>query len=145
MRVSALLLTFATAATSLPLLGLEKVVKEVEQLGGDGGLINVSPNVSPKVGLSNDGSCTGLGVSACDPINVGGTQNSNNSNNNSKEKTSNTTPTPSGQSGSGGGLINLSPVVSPDLDVSNDNSCLGLGISVCDPINVKGTQNSHNS
>ncbi|KAK8075124.1 hypothetical protein PG997_009787 [Apiospora hydei] len=143
MRVSALLLTFATAATSLPLLGLEKVVKDVGQLGGDGGLINVSPNVSPKVGLSNDGSCTGIGVSACDPINVGGTQNSNN--NNSKEKTPNNTPTPSSQSGSGGGLINLSPVISPDLDVSNDNSCTGVGISVCDPINVKGTQNSHNS
>ncbi|KAK8043681.1 hypothetical protein PG993_006111 [Apiospora rasikravindrae] len=153
MRASAILLTFATATTSLPLLGLEKVteglgldkvVHEVGQFGGGGGLINVSPNVSPKIGLSNDGSCTGVGVSACDPINVGGTQNSNND---SKQKAPNTTPAPSGQSGSGsgGGLINLSPVISPDVDVSNDNSCTGIGISVCDPINVDGTQNSHNS
>ncbi|KAK8104169.1 uncharacterized protein PG998_011202 [Apiospora kogelbergensis] len=139
MRPSVILFTFATAVTSRPLLGLDKVVYEVGQLGGGGGLVNVAPNVSPKVGLSNDNSCTGIGVSACDPINVGGTQGSNNNSNN-KEKTN--TPAPSGQSG---GLINLAPVVSPDVDLSNDNSCTGIGISVCDPINVKGTQNSHNS
>ncbi|KAK7914388.1 hypothetical protein PG985_012091 [Apiospora marii] len=160
MRPSTILFTFATAASSLPLLGLEKVteslaldkvvkevggvVKEVGQLGGGGGLVNLSPNVSPKLGLSNDGSCTGVGVSACDPINVDGTQNSNNQNNN-KEKAS-PTATPQGQSGSGGGgLINVAPVISPEVDVSNDNSCTGIGISVCDPINVGGTQNSHNS
>ncbi|KAK8000247.1 hypothetical protein PG990_012847 [Apiospora arundinis] len=157
MRPSVILFTFATAAVSLPLLGLDKivpelgldkVVHEVGQLGGGGGLVNVAPNVSPKVGLSNDNSCTGIGVSACDPINVNGTQGSNNNNSNPGKTTSAPAPASSGQSGSGsggGGLINLAPVISPDVDVSNDNSCLGLGISVCDPINVGGTQNSHNS
>ncbi|KAK8061442.1 hypothetical protein PG994_007808 [Apiospora phragmitis] len=159
MRPSAILFTFATAASSLPLLGLDKVVgelggvvkevggvvKDVGALGGSGGLVNLSPNVSPKVGLSNDNSCTGIGVSACDPINVKGTQNSNNNNSNN-ENAPTTTPAPSGQGGSGGGgLVNVAPIVSPDVDVSNDNSCTGIGISVCDPINVGGTQNSHNS
>ncbi|KAK7985288.1 hypothetical protein PG996_005470 [Apiospora saccharicola] len=160
MRPSTILFTFATAASSLPLLRLEKVteslaldkvvhevggvVQDVGQLGGGGGLINLSPDVSPKVGASNDGSCTGVGVSACDPINVDGTQNSNNQNNNNQEKAPAATPASSSGSQSGG-LINVAPIISPDVDVSNDNSCTGIGISVCDPINVGGTQNSHNS
>lgn len=160
MRPSTILFTFATAAASLPLLGLEKVteslaldkvvhevggvVKEVGQIGGGGGLLSVSPDVSPKVGASNDGSCTGVGVSACDPINVHGTQNSNNQNNNNQEKAPAAAATPA-SSGQSGGLINVAPIVSPGVDVSNDNSCIGIGISVCDPINVGGTQNSHNS
>ncbi|KAK6859850.1 hypothetical protein PG995_003486 [Apiospora arundinis] len=125
MRPSVILFTFATAAVSLPLLGLDKivpelgldkVVHEVGQLGGGGGLVNVAPNVSPKVGLSNDNSCTGIGVSACDPINVNGTQGSNNNNSNPGKTTSAPAPASSGQSGSGsggGGLINLAPVISP--------------------------------
>ena len=39
-------------------------------------------------------------------------------------------------------LINISP----DLDISithkDNNECIGIGISVCDPINVNGTQNA---
>ncbi|KAK8122060.1 hypothetical protein PG984_010730 [Apiospora sp. TS-2023a] len=161
MLPSTILFTFATAASSLPLLGLEKVteslaldkvvhevggvVQDVGKLGGGGGggLINLSPNVSPKVGASNDGSCTGVGVSACDPINVDGTQNSNNQNNNKEKAPAAAAPASSGSQS--GGLINVAPTVSPDVDVSNDNSCTGIGISVCDPINVGGTQNSHNS
>ena len=42
-------------------------------------------------------------------------------------------------------LINISP----DLDISithkNNNECVGLGVSVCDPINVNGTQNAVDS
>lgn len=41
----------------------------------------------------------------------------------------------------GEGLLNLSPEISPDLDLSGNNECLGLGVSVCDPINVNGEQN----
>ncbi|KAI1077639.1 hypothetical protein F5B20DRAFT_257572 [Whalleya microplaca] len=115
----------------------EESVKDKDSNGG--GLLNLSPDISPDINLNNADSCLGLGISVCDPINVGGTQNSNNGGSDfSKGKA------PSKPSNSGSGdLINLSPTISPALGLDNSNSCLGIGISACDPINVDGTQNSN--
>ncbi|KAI1262840.1 hypothetical protein F5Y18DRAFT_396434 [Xylariaceae sp. FL1019] len=104
-------------------------------------LIDLSPVVSPDIDLSSSNDCFGIGISACDPINVDGTQNSNNNNAAKSVKSTSTTDSNS----SSDSLINISPDVSPDVDLSSSNDCIGLGISVCDPINVDGTQNSNNN
>ncbi|KAL7620241.1 hypothetical protein AAE478_009234 [Parahypoxylon ruwenzoriense] len=132
---------------------------------GDNSLINLSPDISSDLNISNDNSCLGIGISACDPITVGSdvtnTANNNNDddddNNNddnadegsndttstyptSKEKTDESSSSDSSSNGNsdsnGGGLVNSSPEVSPDLNLSNDNSCQGIGVSACDPITV---------
>ncbi|KAI0011957.1 hypothetical protein F4779DRAFT_571083 [Xylariaceae sp. FL0662B] len=107
------------------------------------GLINISPDISPDLHLSDKNSCLGLGISVCDPINVGGTQNSNNGGDGSST-TEKAASQPDSSNSGGGSLINLSPTISPDLDLDDSDSCLGIGISACDPINVNGTQNSNN-
>ncbi|KAI0126631.1 hypothetical protein BJ170DRAFT_629459 [Xylariales sp. AK1849] len=129
MHAANLLIALAGATFALPTFSLERR-----------GLINLSPTVSPEVDLNNANSCLGLGISVCDPINVGGTQNSNDSSV-SKKKTT-TTKSSTSHSDS---LINISPDISPSVNLSDDNSCTGIGISVCDPINVDGTQGSNNS
>ncbi|CAJ2500195.1 Uu.00g030480.m01.CDS01 [Anthostomella pinea] len=146
MRASHVVLSFVGLAHGLPTFGAETR-----------DLINLSPTVSPALGLDNSNSCLGLGISACDPINVGGTQNSNNgketetqvgsqSSNKGKDScSSKKTKSGSGSTTGSGSLINISPDVSPDVDINNENSCTGIGISVCDPINVDGTQGSNNS
>ncbi|KAI1448780.1 hypothetical protein F5Y02DRAFT_374671 [Annulohypoxylon stygium] len=127
---------------------------------GDDSLINLSPTISPDIGLSNENSCLGIGISACDPITVGSdvtktvTKSDESSSDDtteteqssyptasseSKSTTTTTAATDSDKSSSGGGLLNLSPVISPDIDLNNDNSCQGIGISACDPITVNST------
>ncbi|KAI0160794.1 hypothetical protein GGR57DRAFT_456309 [Xylariaceae sp. FL1272] len=108
-------------------------------------LIDVSPDVSPDLDLSSSNDCIGVGISVCDPINVDGTQNSNNNNNDDDESSSETPTSTTEDDSEGGSLINLSPTVSPDLDLSSSNDCFGIGISACDPINVGGTQGSNNN
>ncbi|KAI8624125.1 hypothetical protein F5Y19DRAFT_339585 [Xylariaceae sp. FL1651] len=132
MRSSPLFVHFlAGAVHSLPVLLAER------------GLINVSPVLSPTLDLSSSNSCFGLGISVCDPINVGGTQNSNNGDSNDSSSPSSSRS--SSSSSESGGLLDLSPVITPIVDLSSDNDCTGVGISACDPINVNGTQNSNNS
>ncbi|KAI1325235.1 hypothetical protein F5Y16DRAFT_278184 [Xylariaceae sp. FL0255] len=109
-------------------------------------LLNISPQVSPDLDLSSNNDCFGVGISACDPINVNGTQGSENDDGDKKQDTAAPTSTQISSSTSSGGdsLINISPTISPDLDFSSENDCFGLGISACDPINVNGVQNSGN-
>ncbi|KAI4861507.1 hypothetical protein F4820DRAFT_433478 [Hypoxylon rubiginosum] len=115
-------------------------------------LINISPTISPDLSLSNDNGCLGIGISACDPITVGSdvtktvTEESDDSTaDDSSDAPSSTYPTsaPSATSTSkaGDSLLDLSPNASPDLNLSNDNGCLGIGISVCDPITVDSIVN----
>ncbi|OTB19429.1 hypothetical protein K445DRAFT_314313 [Daldinia sp. EC12] len=138
-------------------------------------LINVSPDIDLGLNLSNENSCLGIGISACDPITVDSDVTNTVENVDSKAKdepssapTATPTPTPttapatypvqasptssasssptsnsnSGSTSSGNSLINLSPEIKPDLNLSNDNSCQGIGISACDPITVNSTVNS---
>lgn len=124
------------------------------------GLINLSPVISPKLNLGQLLGCLGIGVSVCNPINVNGTQNSGTGAENS-EASSNTighddqncpkcTPSsgdqkkPAAGNSETSGLINIAPVISPDISLSRQKSCIGVGVSVCDPINVGGVQNSNN-
>jgi hypothetical protein len=100
-------------------------------------LLTIDPTLSPAIDLSNDNSCLGIGISVCDPITVGDTDSS-------EDGTSSTTSSTAteekavdtGSTSSGSSLIDLSPVISPDIDLSSDDSCTGIGISACDPINV---------
>lgn len=48
-----------------------------------------------------------------------------------------TAPLPSQQAGRRT-LLDLSPTISPVLDLSGGDGCFGVGISVCDPITVGG-------
>ncbi|KAI1414047.1 hypothetical protein F5Y13DRAFT_21342 [Hypoxylon sp. FL1857] len=123
---------------------------------GDDSLIDISPKVGLDLGVSNDNSCLGLGISACDPITVGSdvTKSSTNNDDSSSEESSvpsstadNSNSDSSSGSSNGGGLLDLSPTVSPDVNLHNDNSCQGIGISACDPITVNSTtsQTSNNS
>ncbi|KAI2622509.1 hypothetical protein GGR54DRAFT_598809 [Hypoxylon sp. NC1633] len=134
---------------------------DMDSSGGDS-LINISPDLDLDIDLSSDNSCLGIGISACDPITVGSDVTNTVVNDNSekvpaKEEASTTTtsyptyPTeaPSSEkkgdsqskskSNSGDSLLNLSPAVAPDVDLSGDNSCVGVGISACDPITVNST------
>ncbi|KAI1774588.1 hypothetical protein F4818DRAFT_66449 [Hypoxylon cercidicola] len=113
-------------------------------------LLNISPTITPDLNLSNDNSCLGIGISACDPITVGSdvtktvTEESDDDAAYDSSPAPSSTPAstaPSSTSGAGDSLINLSPSVSPDLNLSNDNGCLGLGISACDPITVDSKVN----
>ncbi|KAI2628031.1 hypothetical protein GGS26DRAFT_130608 [Hypomontagnella submonticulosa] len=151
---------------------------------GDDSLINISPELGLDLDVSNDNSCLGIGISACDPITVGsevtntvnnGGDGSSNGVAPSKEKadqsssrpgsyptaasypttssyptstvapsvpsTPSTPSTPS-NTNNDGGLLNLSPEISPDIGLSNDNSCQGIGISACDPITVGSKVNN---
>lgn len=124
---TALVLSLATAAAAVPIstkLSLR-------------GLLNLSPVLDPVLKLGGDHSCTGVGISACDPINVGGEQNNDQSQDN----------TVGNKEGEGkveddgnDSLINIAPDISPDISIGGDNGCLGIGISVCNPINVDGSQ-----
>ncbi|KAI1762329.1 hypothetical protein GGR53DRAFT_501921 [Hypoxylon sp. FL1150] len=130
--------------------------------GGSGdSLINISPTISPDLSLSNDNSCLGIGISACDPITVGSTvtktvtEESDDDTSSSSVTPSSTYPTSTASTSSatsatstatsasskGDSLIDLSPNASPDLNLSNDNGCLGIGISACDPITVDSIVN----
>ncbi|KAI2603789.1 uncharacterized protein GGS25DRAFT_505449 [Hypoxylon fragiforme] len=149
---------------------------------GDDPLIDISPDLGLDLGLSNENSCLGIGISACDPITVGSdvtntvdkgdndADTSSNPDSPSKENTqqssyptsttstsastyptttSKSTPTSTptqitsaGSKSTGGGLLDLSPVLSPDVNLNNDNSCQGIGISACDPITVDSNVNN---
>jgi hypothetical protein len=114
-----------------------------EDVSQNGGLLGIDLDLSPILDLGGDNSCLGLGISACDPINVDGTQNSHNTAVNGDGNSQ--AESESGTAHESNALINLSPDISPELDIGGDNSCLGVGVSVCDPINVGGTQGSNNS
>ncbi|KAI1459984.1 hypothetical protein F4805DRAFT_419439 [Annulohypoxylon moriforme] len=98
-------------------------------------LINLSPTISPDVNLNNDNSCLGIGISVCDPITVDSKTNSTAVDDTSSSSSSKAKTESSGSSDDDS-LINLSPTISPDLTLTNPNSCLGIGISACDPITV---------
>lgn len=130
-------------------------------------LIDISPNISPDLDLSSDGSCLGVGISACDPITVShasttkkyvnGTQSSqdeegssnssstdNSSSNSTAPATSTATTAAATTATSGAGaLININLNISPEVDLGGDNTCTGVGVSVCDPVTVgDGTSDS---
>ncbi|KAI0849671.1 hypothetical protein F5Y00DRAFT_235465 [Daldinia vernicosa] len=118
------LLSFIGVAHGLPVLLAEHKRDQ---------LINLSPNLDLGLGVDNDNSCLGLGISVCDPITVDSKKNDTVVHDTgSKAKAEPST----NDSGSGDSLINLSPDVDLGLDLSNENSCLGIGISACDPITV---------
>ncbi|KAI1090213.1 hypothetical protein F5B19DRAFT_332646 [Rostrohypoxylon terebratum] len=126
---------------------------------GDDSLINLSPTISLDIGLTNENSCLGIGISACDPITVGSdvTKTVTNTDESSSDDTTETeqssyptasseskatptaTTTDNDKSSSGDSLLNLSPSISPNINLNNDNSCQGIGISACDPITVNST------
>ncbi|OTA64008.1 hypothetical protein K449DRAFT_380947 [Hypoxylon sp. EC38] len=131
----------------------------------DNSLVDISPELGLDLNLNNNNGCLGIGISACDPITVGSdvtksATNNNNESSSSKKsnESSSTTDNDSSSSNSNnnnnsnsdsdndGSLLNLSPEVSPDVTLNNDNSCQGVGISACDPITVKSntTQTSNN-
>ncbi|KAI0837597.1 hypothetical protein F5Y06DRAFT_270833 [Hypoxylon sp. FL0890] len=103
-------------------------------------LINLSPVIDLGLDINNDNSCLGIGVSVCDPITVNSTTNSTAVNNNNSKTKLLPTSTSNDDSGDDS-LINLSPTISPDINLNNDNSCLGIGISACDPITVNSDVN----
>lgn len=149
---SAALLVFAF------LLGLTSSLPILSTKGRS--LIDLSPNISPDLDLSSDGSCFGLGISACDPITVvhtssngkkyanstkssqdegSSTGSSSSHPNSTTTMTTITNTTAAGHSP----LININVNLSPKTDVGGDNTCTGVGVSVCDPISVSdGTSNS---
>ncbi|KAI1656972.1 hypothetical protein F4813DRAFT_118301 [Daldinia decipiens] len=131
--------------------------------GSGDSLINLSPDVDLGLDLSNENSCLGIGISACDPITVGSDVTNTVKDGGDEAKvvepssaastttttpapatypvqpipTSSTSPTSSpATNGGGNSLLDLSPKIAPDLNLSNDNSCQGIGISACDPITV---------
>lgn len=124
---------------------------------GDNSLVDISPELGLDLNVNNDNSCLGLGISVCDPITVGSDvtkSSTNNDNESSSEKSNdsssitdnNSSSNSNSDSDDGGSLLNLSPNVSPDVTLNNDNSCQGIGISACDPITVNSntTQTSNN-
>lgn len=108
-------------------------------------LVDLSPILSPKLKLGGNDQCTGIGISVCDPINVGGEQSKSNTEA-SHGETSNERETsqPSDSGDGNASLLNLSPDISPDISLGGDSDCFGVGISACDPINVNGSQQNSN-
>ncbi|KAF3057461.1 hypothetical protein GL218_06237 [Daldinia childiae] len=132
--------------------------------GSGNSLINLSPDVDLGLNLSNENSCLGIGISACDPITVGSDVTNTVKDGGDEAKAepssaaSTTTTTPATYpvqssppsstnanssptsspttNGGGNSLLDLSPKIAPDINLSNDNSCQGIGISACDPITV---------
>jgi hypothetical protein len=94
------------------------------------GLLNLSPIISPS--LSASPGCLGIGISVCNPINVKGNQNTGSGGSPTKQQQP--------QSSNGDYLVNVAPNVSPNVGIGG--GCTGIGISACDPINVKGNQNT---
>ncbi|OTB05679.1 hypothetical protein M426DRAFT_319666 [Hypoxylon sp. CI-4A] len=151
------------------------VAQPTQSASSDNGLLDVSPDLNLDLGLSNENSCLGIGISACDPITVGSdvtkTVNEGDSTaddeNTTTSTTASATTTPtassyptsttgekasqtssaavdssSSSSSKDSGLLDLSPTISPDLNLNNDNSCEGIGISACDPITVDSIVNN---
>lgn len=149
------LLALGSVALGMPIFSLEARATQIRSL------INLSPVVAPNLNLSQLLGCLGIGISACNPVHVNGAQNSDNDDGSPKSSsddtghddencTGSTSPSSEGQGNapaenSGkGALINIAPVISPDISLSNPNSCVGVGVSVCNPINVSGDQDSDN-
>ncbi|OLN86788.1 hypothetical protein CCHL11_07851 [Colletotrichum chlorophyti] len=92
-------------------------------------LINISPDISPKINLSEPVSC--VGIAACNPVSV---------NNGVAAPAPTATPAPppppphQTPSGGGNSLINISPILRPDLNLSGLLKC--LGIAACNPVTV---------
>ncbi|KAI1802896.1 hypothetical protein F4811DRAFT_527386 [Daldinia bambusicola] len=121
------ILSFVGVAHSLPTLLAEHKRDQ---------LLNLSPTLDLGLSANNDNSCFGLGISVCDPITVDSKKNStvvNNGSNGSKAKEE---PSSKDNGSGGDSLINLSPDIDLGLNLSNENSCVGIGISACDPITV---------
>ncbi|KAI0881235.1 uncharacterized protein GGS22DRAFT_172732 [Annulohypoxylon maeteangense] len=149
--------TSSTTADNTSSSSSSKTKTESNTSSDDNSLINLSPTISPDLNLSNENSCLGIGISACDPITVGSdvtktvtktdgssdetteTEQSSYPTASTQSKSTTTTTTSNSGSSSGGSLLNLSPTISPDLNLVNDNSCTGIGISACDPITVDST------
>ncbi|KAF6818133.1 hypothetical protein CSOJ01_02014 [Colletotrichum sojae] len=98
-------------------------------------LINVSPEISPKLDLSDSLSCLGVGV--CNPVTVD--KNASPSGPAPSQPTQQQAPTK--KVGEGGSLVNVAPVISPDVDLSGLLSC--VGVANCNPVTVnKGPESS---
>lgn len=94
-------------------------------------LINVSPQVNPKVDLSDSLSC--IGVAVCNPVTVD--KNASRSGSTQPQPAQQQSPPQqAGGNGGGGSLVNVAPVVSPDVDLSGLLSC--VGIANCNPVTV---------
>ncbi|KAI0103609.1 hypothetical protein F4814DRAFT_432041 [Daldinia grandis] len=139
--------------------------------GSGDSLINLSPDIDLGLGLSNENSCLGIGISACDPITVGSDVTNTVEDSSSDEAKTEPSPTASSTTtaypvqpsptsstsasssptsspttnDSGNSLLDISPKIAPDLTLSNDNSCQGIGISACDPITVDSIVNNTSS
>ncbi|KAI9170807.1 hypothetical protein HJFPF1_00281 [Paramyrothecium foliicola] len=94
------------------------------------GLLNLSPVISPK--LSATPGCFGMGIAQCNPVNVAGQQNTGSGGIDNGEKTQ--------PSSNGNSLINVAPVVDPDIALGG--GCVSFGIAGCNPVNVNGDQNN---
>ncbi|KAF6838548.1 hypothetical protein CPLU01_02349 [Colletotrichum plurivorum] len=88
-------------------------------------LINVSPEISPKLDLSDSLSC--LGVAVCNPVTVD--KNARPSGSAPPQLTQQQAPPQAG-----GSLVNVAPVVSPNVDLSGLLSC--VGVANCNPVTV---------
>ena len=98
------------------------------------GLLNISPVISPDIDLPENPGCLGIGISVCDPITVDSKQRAEQKDNNGTSEKAAQAP-PEGDENSDS-LINIAPVIAPQVDGGDNTGCLGIGISACDPISV---------
>ncbi|WQF87527.1 hypothetical protein CDEST_12541 [Colletotrichum destructivum] len=91
------------------------------------GLINISPEINPSVDSRPVAQC--LGIAVCNPVTV-------NNGNQSPAPTGQQQQAPPQQTSSGGGgsLINVAPVVSPNIEPYGFLKC--LGVANCNPVTV---------
>ncbi|KAI5862999.1 hypothetical protein GGS23DRAFT_47451 [Durotheca rogersii] len=120
------ILSFFGAADGLPTFSAERRQA-----------IDVSPNIDLGLGLENANSCFGIGISVCDPITVDSKKNMTVTGNAPQPEAGDVeVNTPDNSTSDNNQILKLSPDVKTNLNLNNDNSCLGIGISACDPITV---------
>ncbi|GKT74824.1 hypothetical protein ColTof4_07247 [Colletotrichum tofieldiae] len=91
-------------------------------------LINISPEISPKIDLSSPvAQC--VGIALCNPVTVKGGSQSPTPSIQQQEAPPQQTP-----SEGGGSLINIAPAISPDINLPGLLKC--VGIANCNPVTV---------
>ncbi|OHW97308.1 hypothetical protein CSPAE12_04017 [Colletotrichum incanum] len=92
-------------------------------------LINISPEISPKIDRSSPvAQCVGIAV--CNPVTV----NSGSQSPTPSSQQQQAPPQQTGPNGGGSSLVNIAPVISPDINLSWLLKC--LGIASCNPVSV---------
>ncbi|KAI1463221.1 uncharacterized protein F4812DRAFT_447529 [Daldinia caldariorum] len=112
-------------------------------------ILKLDPTIDLGLDVNNKNSCFGLGISVCDPITVDSQKsstvvkkNNNNNNNNRRDnrKDNDNNDIDNNNSNKMRGSdteINFNPDIDLDLhdfNLEGDNSCFGIGLSVCDSI-----------